>query len=67
MQSKAETSAVSRLEIDLAGLEIEEIEVFAQEGGRAMPEFAASTGCSGWICGFNICSCAIQQVPGAPF
>ena len=66
MEKKVETSVLSKLEIDLGGLEIEDIEVFAQEGSRAMPEFAASTGCSGWICSFNICSCAVNPVPESP-
>jgi hypothetical protein len=40
-------------QIDLSDLEIEDIQVLMQEGGRGMPEFAASssTHCSG------TCSC----------
>ena len=60
IESKSGSKNLSTLEIDLAGLEIENIEVFTQDGSRAMPDFAASTGCSGWLCGFNICSCAVQ-------
>ena len=68
MPNKAQTNSVSVLEIDLGGLEIEEVEVFAQEGSRAMPEFAASTGCNSWVCYFNICSCgAVPPAPAAPF
>ena len=66
MEKKVETSVLSKLEIDLGGLEIEDIEVFAQEGSRAMPEFAASTGCRSWICALTACSCAVQA-PIAPF
>jgi len=66
MINKAQINSVSGLEIDLGGLEIEEVEVFAQEGSRAMPEFAASTGCNSWVCNFNICSCG-GEVPVAPF
>ena len=32
------------LKIDLSDLELEDIEIFLQEGSRAMPDFAASTG-----------------------
>lgn len=32
------------LELDLTGLDIEEIEVFLQEGSRGTGEFAASSG-----------------------
>jgi hypothetical protein len=60
IESKSGSKNLSALEIDLAGLDIEDIEVFTQDGSRAMPDFAASTGCNGWLCGFNICSCAVQ-------
>ena len=66
MEKKVETSVLSKLEIDLGGLEIEDIEVFAQEGSRAMPEFAASTGCAGWVCALAACSCALNPIPVSP-
>jgi hypothetical protein len=43
------------LQIDLSDLQIEDIEVLMQEGGRGMPEFAASS-CK--LCDCGICSCA---------
>jgi bacterioferritin-associated ferredoxin len=47
-----------RLFIDLTDINIEEVEVLAQEGSRGLAELAASTGtCNG--CG--TCSCVIQQ------
>jgi hypothetical protein len=45
-------------QIDLSDLRIEDIEVLMQEGGRGMPEFAASSsngGCSG------TCSCIVNE------
>lgn len=45
---------MSAFQIDLSGLEIEDIEVLMQEGGRGMPEFAASS-CKLCDCGW--CSC----------
>ncbi|HEY6390794.1 MAG TPA: hypothetical protein VIX89_05930 [Bryobacteraceae bacterium] len=56
------------LRIDLDNIEIEEIEVFLQEGSRGMPEFAAScsTICNWWCC-IPSCGCgapADQQSPG---
>ena len=46
------------LKIDLSDLELEDIEVFLQEGSRAMPDFAASTGtnCSAQ----GACSCTVK-------
>jgi hypothetical protein len=32
------------LKLDLSDLELEDIEIFVQEGSRGMPDFAASTG-----------------------
>lgn len=46
---------MSTFAIDLSDLQIEDIEVLMQEGGRGMPEFAAST-CKLCDCGF--CSCS---------
>lgn len=43
------------LELDLTGLEIEEVEIFMQEGSRGTAEFAASTGSSG-NSGTNSCT-----------
>ena len=46
------------LHIDLDAVEIEEIEVFLQEGSRGTPEFAAS--CSTicyWLCCTPSCGC----------
>jgi hypothetical protein len=43
------------LELDLTGLEIEEVEVFMQEGSRGTPEFAASSGNTG-NSGTNSCT-----------
>jgi hypothetical protein len=48
-------SAPSVLEIDLDGLDLEEVEVFSQEGSKGMPAFAASTV---YLCNQpNMCSC----------
>ena len=59
IESKSVSKYLSPLEIDLAGIEIEDIEVFTQDGSRAMPDFAASTGCKAWLCGLGpVCSCA---------
>jgi hypothetical protein len=46
------------LKLDLTGLDIEEVEVFMQEGSRGTSEFAASTGSSG-SSGIN--SCTVQK------
>jgi hypothetical protein len=43
------------LKINLSGLELEDIEVFLQEGSRGMPDFAASSGTN--CCVANACSC----------
>ena len=52
---------MSTFQIDLSDLEIEDIEVLMQEGGRGMPEFAAST-CK--VCDCGTCSCT--QEPTGP-
>jgi hypothetical protein len=39
------------LEIDLSDIDMEEVKLFIQEGGRGTPEMAASCGCA---------SCAAQ-------
>jgi hypothetical protein len=43
------------LKIDLSDLELEDIEVFVQEGSRGIPDFAASTG--SFCCVAGACSC----------
>jgi hypothetical protein len=46
---------LSPLEINLDGLDLEDVEVFSQEGSKGMPAFAAS---SGFIClPGSSCSC----------
>ena len=53
----SENNLENRLEIDLDGLEIEDFEVFFQEGSLGMPVFAASTAGSGANCSApNSCS-----------
>ena len=57
------------LSIDLDSIEIEEIEVFLQEGSRGTPEFAASCNaiCQ-WLCcvpSCNACCCDPQQPPSS--
>ena len=50
------------LHIDLDQIEIEDIEVFLQEGSRGTPEFAAS--CNAichWLCCTPSCNC---EIPG---
>ena len=51
----------NELRIDLGDLELEDIEVFLQEGSRGMPDFAASTGTNCTAAG--ACSCHIQEDP----
>ena len=46
---------LSSLKIDLSGLELEDIEVFLQEGSRGLPDFAASSGTN--CCVAGACSC----------
>jgi len=48
------------VQIDLSGLEIEDIELFLQEGSRGIPEFAAS--CS-TICHYWCCAASCNQIP----
>ena len=54
----------SAFQIDLSDLHIEDIEVLMQEGGRGMPEFAASS-CT--TCGGGTCSCTVNvdEIAGA--
>lgn len=52
------------LQIDLSDLEIDDIEVLAQEGSRGMPEFAAS--CCGTVtCGSGSCGSEQPELPGS--
>lgn len=51
---------MNELKIDLNDLELEDIEVFLQEGSRGMPDFAASSGTN--CCVAGACSCKIQQI-----
>jgi hypothetical protein len=50
----------SAFELDLSDLEIEDVEVLMQDGGRGMPEFAASS-CDNCSCG--TCSCTVEPTP----
>ena len=50
----------SFLELDLKGLEIEEIEVFLQEGSKGVPTLGAS--CS-TICHYLCCQPSCNQLP----
>jgi hypothetical protein len=48
----------NQLLVDLSDLATAEIEVLAQQGGRGMPEFAASTGnCDST----GTCSCVVKD------
>lgn len=49
-------NSLRTLQIDLTGLEIEDIEVFLQEGSKGMPDFAASTGRNCVEAGSSSCS-----------
>ena len=51
--------AIDTLQIDLSGLEIEEIEILAHGGSRGMPEFSASSAVDGY-CGLGACSCTVD-------
>jgi len=56
-RKKGTKMSENNLEIDLEGLEFEDIEVFFEEGGLGMPVFAASTAGSGANCSApNSCS-----------
>lgn len=48
------------LAIDLSGIDIQDIEVFLQEGTRGDADFAASSSCNCGSCGTTICkSCGL--------
>ena len=48
----------NELLVDLSDLATAEIEVLAQQGGRGMPDFAASTG----VCNASgRCSCVVEE------
>ncbi|HEX2094854.1 MAG TPA: hypothetical protein VHG28_20815, partial [Longimicrobiaceae bacterium] len=53
-------ATLDTLRIDLSDLVIDDIEVLAQEGGRGIPEFAASS-CDGCLCQDTACSCTVQR------
>lgn len=48
-------NTIDALAIDLSDLEIADVEILAQQGGRGIPEFAASCGTN--CCAANACSC----------
>ncbi|HEX8432164.1 MAG TPA: hypothetical protein VF625_12830 [Longimicrobium sp.] len=48
--------ATQLLDLDLDGLDLEEIEVFVQEGSRGMPEFSASCGTTCVQAGSSSCT-----------
>lgn len=48
-----------RLFIDLNDIAIEDVEILAQEGGRGMADFAASSGTN--CTAANACSCTVKQ------
>jgi hypothetical protein len=50
------------LDLDLSGLELQDVEVFVQEGGRGMPEFAASTGNTCVNAGSSSCTVVKEPV-----
>ena len=54
------SDSIEPVQIDLSGIEVEDIELFLQEGSRGMPEFAAS--CS-TICHYLCCvpSCNVGE------
>lgn len=52
----------NELLVDLSDLATDEVEVLAQQGGRGMPEFAASTGNCGST---GTCSCTVEEPIGA--
>ncbi|HEX2094853.1 MAG TPA: thiopeptide-type bacteriocin [Longimicrobiaceae bacterium] len=54
-------ATLDTLRIDLSDLVIDDIEVLAQEGGRGIPEFAASS-CTNCNCQSGGCSCTVEQV-----
>jgi len=49
------------LEIDLSGIEIEDIEVFFQEGSMGIPIFAASSATCGSCCAKDACSSSVEN------
>lgn len=54
---------VERLRVDLSDIELEDLEVLAQDGARGIPEFAASTGCTSTNCGNTAgTSCSVEEL-----
>lgn len=45
--------------IDLSDIQLEDVEILSQEGGRGIPEFAASSG--GTCCAMGACSCSAPE------
>lgn len=43
-------TTVTPLTIDLSGLDIKDVQLFSQEGARALPEMAASCACNTVSC-----------------
>ena len=54
------------LAIDLADLQIEDVEVFFQEAGKGIPAFAASTGTNCGVPCACSCTCPIIVPVGPP-
>jgi hypothetical protein len=52
-----------KLFIDLNDISTEDVEILAQEGGRGMADFAASSGTG--CCAANACSCTVKD-PAQP-
>ena len=50
---------MDKLFIDLNDIAAEDVEILAQEGGRGMADFAASSGTS--CCAANACSCTTKE------
>ncbi len=51
--------------IDLSDLQIEDVEVLSQEGGRGIPEFAASSAQCACSCCPPTCSCSAEEGKGS--
>ncbi len=55
----------TKMWIDVSDLELEDVEVLSQEGGRGIPEFAASSTNCGSCCASNACSCSAEEGKGS--
>lgn len=49
----------SELLIDLSDIKLDDVQILSMEGGRAIPEFAASSGTQ--CCGVGACSCSAEE------